>query len=121
MKKSRLFLVLSFFLVVGFWIFKNTQGEVWGLPCLFRTATGYSCPGCGAQRALHSLMHGHFLEAIRYNYFLPCVAVFLFVFQCLSYFEKGRFLRNRLSTPPAVLVYVLITLSWAILRNIYGC
>lgn len=121
MKKSRLFLVLSLFIVVGFWIFKNRQGEVWGLPCLFRTATGYSCPGCGAQRALHSLMHGHFLEAIRYNYFLPCVAVFLFVFQCLSCFEKGRFLRHRLSTPPAVLVYVLITLSWAILRNIYGC
>ncbi len=121
MKKARLFLVLSLFIVVGFWIFKNRQDEVWGLPCLFRAATGYSCPGCGAQRALHSLMHGHFLEAIRYNYFLPCVAVFLFVFQCLSSFEKGRFLRNRLSTPPAVLVYVLITLSWAILRNIYGC
>ena len=121
MKKSRLFLVLCFFLVVGFWIFKNIQGEVWGLPCLFRVATGYSCPGCGAQRALHSLMHGHFLAAIRYNYFLPWVVVFLLIFQCLRYFEKGRFIRVRLSSNPAILVYMLITLFWVIIRNLYQC
>lgn len=121
MKKSRLFLVLSLFIVVGFWIFKNRQGEVWGLPCLFRTATGYSCPGCGAQRALHSLMHGHFLEAIRYNYFLPWAVVLLLVFQYLKCFEKGRFIRARLSSTPAIIVYVLVTLFWGIIRNLYQC
>ncbi|RKV71031.1 MAG: DUF2752 domain-containing protein [Alloprevotella sp.] len=55
---------------------------------MFRSATGYSCPGCGAQRAIHSLLHGHFAEAISYNYFLPFVAVFLLVFQGLSFFLK---------------------------------
>ena len=121
MKKFRWFLVLCFFLVVGFWIFKNRQDEVWGLPCLFRAITGYSCPGCGAQRALHALMHGHFLEAIRYNYFLPWAVVFLLIFHCLRYSEKGRFIRARLSSAPAILVYVLITLFWGIIRNLYQC
>ena len=121
MKKFRWFLVLCFCLVVGFWIFKNRQDEVWGLPCLFRAITGYSCPGCGAQRALHALMHGHFLEAIRYNYFLPWAVVFLLIFQCLRYSEKGRFIRPRLSSAPAILVYMLITIFWVIIRNLYQC
>ena len=117
MKKFRWFLVLCVFIVVGFWIFKNSQDEVWGLPCLFRATTGYSCPGCGAQRALHSLMHGHFLEAIRYNYFLPWGVVFLLVFQYLKCFEKGRFIRARLSSIPAIIFYVLLTLFCGIIRN----
>ena len=121
MKKSHLFLVLCVFIVVGFWLFKNSQDEVWGLPCLFRAATGYSCPGCGAQRVFHSLMHGHFLEAIRYNYFLPWAVAFLLIFQCLKYFEKGRFIRTRLSSASAILVYVLITIFWVIIRNLYQC
>ena len=121
MKNSRLFLVLCFFIVVGFWLFKNRQDEVWGITCLFRAATGYSCPGCGAQRALHALLHGYFLEAIRYNYFLPWAILFLLVFQCLRYFEKGRLIRARLLNTSAILVYVLIIMFWIIIRNLYHC
>ncbi|MFT4031696.1 MAG: DUF2752 domain-containing protein [Siphonobacter sp.] len=36
-------------------------------PCMFRKLTGLHCPGCGAQRALHQLMHGNIREAFRYN------------------------------------------------------
>ncbi|MBC8626524.1 DUF2752 domain-containing protein [Alloprevotella sp. Lung230] len=88
---------------------------------MFRSATGYSCPGCGAQRVIHSLLHGHFAEAISYNYFLPFVAVFLLVFQSLSFFEKGKVIRTRLSSTSAIFVYVLITLFWVIIRNLYQC
>lgn len=37
------------------------------LPCQFHYVTGLYCPGCGSQRALHQLAHGHFIEALRYN------------------------------------------------------
>lgn len=36
-------------------------------PCLFYKYTGLHCPGCGAQRALHQLLHGNLREAFRYN------------------------------------------------------
>ena len=36
-------------------------------PCLFHELTGLDCPGCGAQRALHQLLHGNVIAAIRLN------------------------------------------------------
>jgi hypothetical protein len=37
------------------------------LPCTFHWLTGLHCPGCGGQRALHALLHGHLLDAMRFN------------------------------------------------------
>ncbi len=36
-------------------------------PCLIRLYTGLSCPGCGATRALHALLHLRLEEAWRLN------------------------------------------------------
>ncbi len=36
-------------------------------PCLFHQLTGLDCPGCGAQRALHQLLHGNIIAALRLN------------------------------------------------------
>lgn len=35
--------------------------------CVFRTLTGLLCPGCGATRAMHHLLHGRVEEAFRLN------------------------------------------------------
>ncbi len=35
--------------------------------CLFHSLTGLLCPGCGSLRALHQLLHGHLLAALRFN------------------------------------------------------
>jgi uncharacterized protein DUF2752 len=35
--------------------------------CLFHESTGLLCPGCGSLRALHQLLHGHFVAAFRCN------------------------------------------------------
>jgi len=44
--------------------------------CVFRALTGLDCPGCGATRALHALLHGRVAEAWRYNpMFLALIAV----------------------------------------------
>lgn len=36
-------------------------------PCLIRLHTGLSCPGCGATRALHALLHGRLEDAWKLN------------------------------------------------------
>lgn len=36
-------------------------------PCVFNKLTGMYCPGCGATRAVHSLLHGEFRQAMAFN------------------------------------------------------
>jgi hypothetical protein len=38
--------------------------------CMMYTTTGLYCPGCGALRATHQLLHGHLLTALRCNVLL---------------------------------------------------
>ena len=40
------------------------------VPCLFHSATGLHCPGCGGQRAVHQLLHGNLAQAADYNLLL---------------------------------------------------
>jgi Protein of unknown function (DUF2752) len=35
--------------------------------CMFHAVTGLECPGCGSQRAVYQLLHGHVVAAFRYN------------------------------------------------------
>ncbi len=35
--------------------------------CTFHQLTGLDCPGCGSLRAMHQLLHGHFLSALHFN------------------------------------------------------
>jgi len=37
------------------------------IPCPFKFTTGYHCPGCGSQRAIHQLLHGDVISAFRFN------------------------------------------------------
>jgi hypothetical protein len=38
--------------------------------CVFHKLTGLHCPGCGALRAGHALLHGRIAAALSYNLFL---------------------------------------------------
>ena len=33
--------------------------------CVFNSLTGYYCPGCGSQRAIHSMLHLDFAGVVR--------------------------------------------------------
>jgi hypothetical protein len=64
----KLTLILSLF--GGFFLFYflfNPSTHSFFIPCPFKWATGYLCPGCGSQRAIHLLLHGNIIGAFRFN------------------------------------------------------
>ncbi len=54
-------------IIIILYYFYNEANSGWSVQCLFHQITGLQCPGCGGQRALHYLLHGKFLTALRYN------------------------------------------------------
>jgi Protein of unknown function (DUF2752) len=66
----------SFFAVV---LYRFPPGEYGFYPrCPVYALTGWQCPGCGMTRALDALLHGHVVEALRWNpLVLPVVAGFV--------------------------------------------
>ena len=46
--------------------------------CLFKTITGYPCPGCGGTRAAYALLHGDWLGALLINP-LSCLLILFYL------------------------------------------
>lgn len=100
--------------------FLNPAHSNWYPPCIFHKLTGLYCPGCGTLRALHQLLHGHFLAALDYN----SLMVLLLPFLLYSFFSYGMLIiRGRALSRifiPALWIRILlvaIIVFW-ILRNI---
>lgn len=104
-----------------FYYFFNPQSNSFLLKCPFKFFTGYDCPGCGGQRALHALLHGEFRRAFSYNELfivaIPYVITgILFEWVGLKYsFPK---VRKILYGQTAIYIIAIIIMSFFILRNI---
>ncbi|MCM1517359.1 MAG: DUF2752 domain-containing protein [Pseudoflavonifractor sp.] len=89
--------------------------------CLFLSATGWQCPGCGSQRAVHALLHGDVAGAWRFNAalvsFLPLIALLLVG-------ELNRRCWPRLysavNSTPVLVACAVVLIGWWVLRNIFG-
>ena len=89
--------------------------------CTFLSLTGYKCPGCGTQRAIHALLHGDVAGAFKYNA-LVLVAI-PWIALCL--YAESRRLRNprlyaRLNAPLLIWLFLAMVLLWWLLRNIFN-
>jgi uncharacterized protein DUF2752 len=89
--------------------------------CLFYKMTGLLCPGCGALRATHQLLHGHIAAAFHFNALLIS-SLPLAAYGCI------RAARERAANKP-VLAWIrpnwlwlglAILIVFAILRNLPG-
>ena len=81
----------------------------WMPRCAFHALTGLYCPGCGATRALHALVHGNVLASLRWNPLLVPLALMLG-----ALLVRPQLGCRRSVTYPLLIV---ITLFW-VLRNI---
>lgn len=88
--------------------------------CVFKMLTGLSCPGCGSQRAIHSMLGGDFVAAFRHNALfvveLPLIALLLSARVLGSRAPK----LNRLLSARFFILFILATIIiWTIVRNIF--
>lgn len=81
--------------------------------CIFRLATGYDCPGCGTQRAVHALLHGEFAQAWACN-----AALFPALIVAVLYAWSPRRLRPLLFHTATPWVLAGLIVAWWIGRNL---
>lgn len=118
--KLAVFVLIFIGLGVVFYSF-NPQNSIYFLKCPIYYFTGYLCPGCGSQRAIHELLHMNIKKAFEYNALLVSLIPYLILAITLStkqlrnYFSKTRkFFFN----PQAILILLGIALAFGIFRNI---
>lgn len=90
------------------------------LPCLFRSVTGYLCPGCGATRMFLSLMQLDPVKAFHYNPMLLVTLPFLLyivIAMCRNYINHGSLQVGR-KTERLALVLIVLFIIFGIIRNI---
>ena len=90
--------------------------------CPFRMLTGYECPGCGSQRAVHYLLNGKIDSAIQANallvFYIPYI-ILLFLAELLK--SKSRFfmrLYKILFSRIAIWILFVIIIIWWVARNL---
>ena len=67
-------------------------------PCVFRSLTGFYCPGCGLGHAVEALLSFHLMKAFLYHPFFAYTAGFLLIYIVTN--AIGRlFLRRRFVFP----------------------
>lgn len=89
--------------------------------CPFRFISGFDCPGCGSQRALHALLNGDIAGAWGYNAMLIVSLPFLVLLVAAQFMRDAhpRFY-NAMNSRAVILTAAVLILSWWILRNIWG-
>jgi len=89
--------------------------------CIFHEITGLNCPGCGSQRAVSALLHGHLLQAMDYNILcvvsIPFILYSAFVF-CWNAFSDKKMKQAIFYSPVFVKTVLVTVLLFAVLRNI---
>lgn len=121
-KKIKNSLFLMTIILMGFIYYWYSPADHHLFPrCVFKTVTGLDCPGCGAQRATHELLHLNITKAFTYNALL--VAALPFSILALFYYYSP--FRNRfpkvtqfLFGKYGILLFLIIVLLFFILRNL---
>lgn len=89
--------------------------------CPFRYITGFQCPGCGSQRAVHALLHGDLAGAFVLNPMLVFSIPYLllgYLFEAPPVYRRYPVWRKRLFGPVAVWVWFVAVILFWIGRNI---
>lgn len=101
----------------------NSEGSLFPR-CPFLLITGYKCPGCGSQRAIHSLLHLDIGKAFAFNPILVISIPYLIIISIINWKiktsknEKLWRLHNFLMGKNTIIIIAVIFISFWIIRNI---
>ena len=91
--------------------------------CPFRVLTGYECPGCGSQRAVHYLLNLEIKNAIQANALLVLSIPYILLLVLAELLKsKSKFfmiLHKILYSTKAIWTVLAIIVIWWIARNLY--
>ncbi len=89
--------------------------------CPFLLLTGFRCPGCGSQRAIHSLLHLDVVQAFSYNALLvssiPIIVILIYAEMIRT---KKPQLYRKIHRPMFIWIYFGVVVAWGIGRNVFG-
>lgn len=119
---TRLFFLMLVLAVLAMLYLGAPGSESWWLKCPMYQITGWQCPLCGLQRAVHAFLHGDLLSAWRYNPALWLLLPYLSVWLLGSCSE--RVARSRVyawaTSSRVVLAVILLLCIWGVARNVWG-
>jgi len=121
LKNKSVFFIIFLALIFGaiYFVFDPSEGMFFP-SCPFKSLTGFDCPGCGSQRAIHEILHLNFKKAFKYNALLvlaiPYILLF-FIFNMewvkIRFPKTEKFLFGRNS----LLMILAIVILFFIFRN----
>lgn len=119
-RKTIIAMVIISVTIAIFFIYKYFDPAGYGFfpKCPSKLITGYDCPGCGSQRALHALLNGDLDAAFHYNAFLFIAVPFLIIYAFVN-FNSTKFPRlyKFLNSATIAWTSLVIIVIWWILRN----
>ena len=117
-KPTMLFVVVGLCLVL---IYVNINPATSYLmpKCLFKMLTGYDCPSCGGQRALHALLNGRVYDAFMLNPFLFLVAPYILAVLYSSFSKSMVAMKIKpfVSHYVTISIYLFVYILWWVVRN----
>lgn len=89
--------------------------------CWLHESTGFHCPGCGGQRALHALVNGDIARAFGHNFLIMSALPFVAWHFGRKLWWRIKKLPPRLSQPPKPILmwaFVIGSIAFGVLRNL---
>ncbi|MDE6081168.1 MAG: DUF2752 domain-containing protein [Muribaculaceae bacterium] len=110
--------VVAVILIVIYYMFDPSDAGFFP-PCPSKLLTGYDCPGCGTQRALHAFLHGDMAGVIHYNAMLVVgVPLVLTIFASNMLRERYPRFHRFMNSNIIIALAAVITVFWTIYRNL---
>lgn len=113
--------ILVVVLGIAYYVFNPNDSKLFP-KCPFYVLTGYKCPGCGSQRAMHYLLNCDIIKAYKENALLvlsiPLIGILLYG-ECNR--KKKPQLYCWLNSLQLIWVCFSIIIIWWIGRNLFGC
>lgn len=118
MKKYIFPAIVALLLITVYFILNPSDSALFP-KCPFLALTGLKCPGCGSQRAIHSLLNLDIVSALRYNGLLviSIPVIILYLYAEINRNRKAG-LYSHMHSQFIIWCIFVIVITWWILRNI---